>query len=127
MRSEVFGKGFGADGGFEDGLLGIELGSVGAGGGDGPVGIGGGDFVFPGVGGLEELGGGGLLLEDGVGLELRLEESLEFQGGGLEKLEGVLDLGGDGGGLAQAGLQGNGHEEDFGIGVGLKKGKRVHG
>jgi hypothetical protein len=24
-------------------------------------------------------------------------------------------------------LQGNGHGEDFGIGVGLKKGKRVHG
>jgi hypothetical protein len=24
-------------------------------------------------------------------------------------------------------LQGNGHGKDFGIGVGLKKGKRVHG
>ena len=36
-------------------------------------------------------------------------------------------LGRDGGGLAQAGLEGNRHGMDFGIGVGLKKGKRHHG
>jgi hypothetical protein len=29
--------------------------------------------------------------------------------------------------LTQAGLEGNRHPEDFGIGVGLKKGKRHHG
>jgi hypothetical protein len=34
-----------------------------------------------------------------------LEKGLEFEGGGLQKLKRLLDLGGDGGGLAKAGLE----------------------
>jgi len=34
-----------------------------------------------------------------------LEKGLEFEGGGLQELQRLLDLGGDSGGLAKAGLE----------------------
>ena len=109
------------------GLFGVEFRSVGSDGGDRPVGIGLGAFAVLIFRGLGQFGGRGFFLQHGVGLEFRLQKILEFQGGGLEELEGLLDLGRDGGGLTQAGLEGNRHGMDFGIGVGLKKGKRHHG
>jgi len=88
-------------------LAGIETGAVWGRGVDGPIGvlaeeirivvlIGGifGDFC-------EER----LFFEDGIGLKFGLEKSLEFEGGGLQELKRLLDLGGDSGGLAKAGLK----------------------
>ena len=46
-------------------------------------------------------------------MKLGLKKVLQFQGRGLKQLEGLLDLGGDGGGLPQAGLEGNRHRGGF--------------
>lgn len=43
--------------------------------------------------------------EDWIGLEFGLEKGLQFESGGLQKLKRLLDLGGDSGGLAKAGLE----------------------
>ena len=118
LGREVIGQGFRQDFGFEEGLAGIEAGAIGTGGCDGPIGIAGGK-----VGLVLILGGGfrrvdrtELLFQDGIGLKFRLKEVLKFQRGGLQKLEGLLDLGRDRNGLPQAGLKGQGHGGIFRLG-----------
>jgi len=88
-------------------LTGIEAGAVWGGGVDGPIGVLAEEIgivvLFVGVFGdfCEER----FFFEDGIGLKFGLEKGLEFEGGGLQKLKRLLDLGGDGGGLAKAGLE----------------------
>ena len=88
-------------------MAGIEAGSVWGGGTDGPIGV-----LAEEIGIVLLVGGffgdfcdNRFFLEDGIGLEFGLEKGLEFEGGGLQELKGLLDLGGDSGGLAKAGLE----------------------
>ena len=92
---------FRANGGLENGLLGIDFGAIRSRCSDGPVGVGTGRLFVLGSGGgsLGQFGQRSFFLQDGVGLEFGLEKVLQFQGRGLEKLQGLLNLGGNRGGL----------------------------
>jgi len=92
----MVGKGFGKDSGLEEGLARIEPRAIDSGAGDGPIGVAVGEVgVFFLQRSLDRFGGAKLLFEDGVGLEFGLEKILELEGGGLQKLKGLLDLGRD--------------------------------
>jgi hypothetical protein len=88
-------------------LAGIEAGAVWGCGVDGPIGVLAQEIgivvLVAGIFGdfCEER----FFFEDGIGLKFGLEKGLEFEGGGLQELERLLDLGGDSGGLAKAGLE----------------------
>ena len=88
-------------------MAGIEAGAVWGGRVDGPIGV-----LAEEIGIVVLVGGffgdfceNRFFLEDGIGLEFSLEKGLEFEGGGLQELKRLLDLGGDSGGLAKAGLE----------------------
>ena len=88
-------------------MAGIEAGTIGGGRADGPIGI-----LAEEIGIVVLVGGifgdfceERFFFEYGIGLELGLEKGLEFEGGGLQELQRLLDLGGDSGGLAKAGLE----------------------
>ena len=49
-------------------------------------------------------------------MKFRLKKILKFEGGGLQELEGLLDLGGDRDRLAEAGLKGQRHGWIFRLG-----------
>ena len=94
-------------------MAGIEAGAIGGGRADGPIGILAEEigilvWIVGFLGGIRE---DRFFFEDGIGLEFGLKEGLEFERGGLQELKRVLDLGGDGGGLAEAGLEGEGHSD----------------
>lgn len=111
LRGEVIREGLGQNPGFEKGLAGVEAGAIRAGGGDGPIRVTGREaavVIFLG-GELGRFRGAEFFLEDGVGLQLGLEKILQFEGGGLQELQGLLDLGRNRDGLAQAGLKGQRH------------------
>jgi hypothetical protein len=88
-------------------LAGIEAGAVWGCGVDGPIGV-----LVKEVGIVVLVSGvfgdfceKKFFLEDGIGLEFGLEKGLEFEGGGLQELQRLLDLWGNSGGLAKAGLE----------------------
>ena len=88
-------------------MTGIETGAVWGGGVDGPIGV-----LAEEIGIVVLVGGiFGVFCEkrfffkDGIGLEFGLEKGLEFESGGLQELQRLLDLGGDSSGLAKAGLE----------------------
>jgi len=88
-------------------LAGIEAGAVWGCGVDGPIGV-----LAEEVGVVVLVSGifgdfceERFFFEDGIGLEFGLEKGLEFESGGLQELKRLLDLGGDSGGLAKAGLE----------------------
>jgi len=103
-------EGFGKDFGFEECLAGVDSGAIRPGGGDRPIQILTQRIfiILFGVGGFRGLDGK-FLLKNRIGLKFRLQEGLQFQGGRLEELERLLDLGRDRGRLPQAGLKGKGH------------------
>ena len=112
LGGEVIGQGFGVDTGFDEGLAGVESGPIDPRGVDGPIGVAGrevGVFFFL-RGEFGGFGGAQLFLQDGIRLQFSLEEIFKFERGGLEKLERLLDLGGDRDRLAQAGLERQRHE-----------------
>lgn len=107
LGREVIGERFGVNTGFDEGLAGVESGAIDPRGVDGPIGVAGGEvgvFLFL-RGELGGFGGAQLFFQDRVGLQFSLEEIFKFESGGLEKLKGLLDLGGDRDRLAQAGLK----------------------
>lgn len=107
LGREVIGERFGVNTGFDEGLAGVESGAIDPRGVDGPIGVAGGEvgFFFFLRGEFGGFGGAQLLLQNGIGLQFSLEEIFKFESGGLEKLKGLLDLGGDRDRLAQAGLK----------------------
>ena len=118
LGGEMVGKGFGKDSGFEEGLARIEPRAIDSGAGDGPIGVAVGEvrvFFFL-QRSLDRFGGAKLLFEDGVGLEFGLEKILELEGGGLQKLKGLLDLGRDRDRLSKAGLERQRHGGIFRLG-----------
>ena len=118
LGGEMVGKGFGKDSGFEEGLSRIEPRPVDAGGGDGPIGVAIGEvrvFFFL-QRSFHGFGRAKLLFEDGVGLEFGLQKILQFEGGGLQKLEGLLDLGRDRDRLSKARLERQRHGGIFRLG-----------
>jgi hypothetical protein len=118
LGGEMIGKRFGKDSGFEKGLARIKPRAIDSGGGDGPIGVAVGEvrFLFFLHRNLYGFGGAKLLFEDGVGLEFSLEKILEFEGGGLEKLKGLLDLGRDRERLSEARLERQRHRGIFRLG-----------
>ena len=118
LGGEMVGKGFGKDSGFEESLSRIEPRPVDAGGGDGPIGVAVGEvrvFFFL-QRSLDGFGGAKLFFEDGVGLEFGLQKILQFESGGLQKLEGLLDLGRDRDRLSKARLERQRHGGIFRLG-----------
>ncbi len=114
----MVGKGFGKDSGFEEGLSRIEPRAIDSGAGDRPIGVAVGEvgvFFFL-QRSLHGFGRAKLFFEDGVGLEFGLEKILEFEGGGLEKLKGLLDLGRDRERLSEARLERQRHGGIFRLG-----------
>jgi hypothetical protein len=112
LRDKMIREGFGKDFGFEEGLAGVESGTIRPGGGDGPIQVLA-QRIFVllfGVGGFGGFDGGEFLLKNRIGLKFRVQKGLQFQSGSLEELERLLDLGGDRGRLTQAGLKGKGHQ-----------------
>jgi hypothetical protein len=88
-------------------LTGIEAGAVWGRGIDGPIGVLAEEIrIVVLVGGIfGDFCEKRFFFKDGIGLEFGLEKGLEFQSGGLQELKRLLDLGGDSGGLAKAGLE----------------------
>jgi hypothetical protein len=85
LGSEVIGQGFGEDSGFEEGLAGIEAGTIGSRGCDGPIRIAGRKvrvvLIFGGdFGGVDWAK---FFFEDRIGLKFSLKKILKFQCGGL--------------------------------------------
>ena len=114
----MVGKGFGKDSGLEEGLSRIEPRAIDSGAGDGPIGVAVGEvgvFFFL-QRSLDRFSRAKLFFEDGVGLEFGLEKILEFEGGGLEKLKGLLDLGRDRERLSEARLERQRHRGIFRLG-----------
>jgi len=111
LRDKMIREGFGKDFGFEEGLAGVESGTIRPGRGDGPIQVLA-QWIFVLLFGVGCFGGfhrREFLLKNGIGLKFRLQEGLQFHGGSLEELERLLDLGGDRGRLAEARLKGKGH------------------
>ncbi len=88
-------------------MAGIKAGAVWGCGVDGPIGV-----LAEEIGIVVLVGGifgdfceKRFFFEDGISLEFGLKKGLEFEGGGLQELKRLLDLGGDSGGLAKAGLE----------------------
>ena len=111
LRDKMIREGFGKDFGFQHGLAGVDSGAIRPGGGNGPIRVLTQRILVLlfGVGGFRGFDGREFLLKNRIGLKLRLQEGLQFQGGSLEELERLLDLRGDRGRLTQAGLKGKGH------------------
>ena len=88
-------------------MAGIEAGTVWGRGVDGPIGV-----LAEEIGIVVFVGGffgdfceKRFFFKDGIGLKFGLEKGLEFESGGLQELKRLLDLWGDSGGLAKAGLE----------------------
>ena len=95
-------------------MAGIEAGTIGGGRADRPIGILAEEIgilvlIVGFIGGIRE---DRFFFENGIGLEFGLKEGLEFERGSLQELKRVLDLRRDGGGLAEAGLEGEGHGDN---------------
>jgi len=88
-------------------LAGIEAGAVWGCGVDGPIGVLAEEIrIVVLVGGIfGDFCEKRFFFEVGIGLVFGLELGLVFEGGGLLELQRLLDLGGDSGGLAKAGLE----------------------
>jgi hypothetical protein len=85
LGGEVIGQGFGEDSGFEEGLAGIEAGTIGSRRCDGPIRIAGRKvrvvLIFGGD--FSRVDRAEFFFEDRIGLKFSLKKILKFQGGGL--------------------------------------------
>jgi len=85
LGSEVVGERFGEDSGFEEGLAGIEAGTIGSRRCDGPIRIAGRKvrvvLIFGGD--FSRVDRAEFFFEDRIGLKFSLKKILKFQGGGL--------------------------------------------
>lgn len=85
LGSEVIGQGFGEDSGFEEGLAGIEAGTIGSRRCDGPIRIAGREvrvvLIFGGD--FSRVDRAEFFFEDRIGLKFSLKKILKFQCGGL--------------------------------------------